>query len=103
MGVLQAKELVAAGLYPDEQAVVRDALRALLVEKPQLRLEIAVYQYRTEKVSLARAAALAGVSWERMREIIQHRGISLLLGPENLEEAIEEIASMEHIVHESTD
>ena len=53
-------------VYKDERTVVQDAVRALLSEKPQLRLEVAVHRYRTEEISLAKAAALAGVSWERM-------------------------------------
>jgi len=33
------KELVHAGLYPDEQSVVQEALRVLWQERPQLRIE----------------------------------------------------------------
>lgn len=37
---------------------MRDAVRALLAEKPQLRLEGAIHRYRAEDISLAKAAAL---------------------------------------------
>jgi len=101
MEAWQTKDFVSAGLYEDEGSVVRDAVRALLSEKPQLRLEVAIHRYRTEEISLARAAALAGVSWERMREILLSGGVQPRLGPESEEEAREEIQAMERIVGEN--
>jgi predicted HTH domain antitoxin len=97
----QTKVFVEAGLYDDEQAVMRDAVRALLTEKPQLRLEGAIHRYRTEEISLARAATLAGVSWERMREILLNRGVQLRLGPETEKEAREEIEALERILDDA--
>jgi predicted HTH domain antitoxin len=41
---------------------------------------------RWGEISLAKAAELAGVSWERMREILLSRGVQLRLGPETEEE-----------------
>jgi predicted HTH domain antitoxin len=88
------EHFVAAGLYEDDEAVVQDAVRALLTEKPQLRLEVAVHRYRTEDISLAKAAELAGVSWQRMREILLSRGVQLRLGSETKEEALEEVVAL---------
>lgn len=98
----RTEDLVSAGLYEDEESVIQDAVRALLVERPQLRLEVAIHRYRTEDLSLAKAAALAGVSWERMREILLSRGARLRLGPETEAEALEEIESMEQIVDQDS-
>jgi len=100
MQTWKTQDLVVAGLYKDEEAVVQDAIRALLSERPQLRLELAIHRYRSKEISLAKAAALAGVSWERMREILLSRGIQLYLGPETEAEAKEEIEAMERIVRE---
>ena len=94
----RTKDFVSAGLYDDEMSVIQDAVRALLAEKPQLRLEVAIHRYRTEDISLAKAAALAGVSWERMREILLNRGLKLRLGPENEKEAMDEIENLERII-----
>ena len=88
------EHFVAAGLYEDDKAVVQDAVRALLTEKPQLRLEVAIHRYRTEDISLAKAAELAGVSWQRMREILLSRGLQPRLGPETEEEAQEEVEAL---------
>jgi predicted HTH domain antitoxin len=89
------EHFVAAGLYEDDEAVVQDAVRALLTEKPQLRLEVAVHRYRTEDISLAKAAELTGVSWQRMREILLSRGLQPRLGPEREEEALQEVEALQ--------
>jgi len=70
---------LAAGLYEDEKAIAQDAVRALLSEEPHQRLELTIHRYRAEEISLAKAVALAGVSWERMREILLGRGVVLRL------------------------
>ncbi len=101
MDVWQTKVFVDAGLYDDEEAVMRDAVRALLTEKPQLRLEGAIHRYRTGEVSLGKAAALAGIPWERMREILVQRGVQLHLGPESEEEVQEEIETLERILEDA--
>lgn len=100
MEAWKTKDLVLAGLYKDEKAVELDAMRALLSERPQLRLELAIHRYRAEEISLAKAASLAGVSWERMREILLSRGVQPRLGPETQEEVYEEIQAMEKIIRE---
>lgn len=90
------EDLVAARLYPDEETVLHDALRYLFQNRPDVRIDFAVYRYQHDRdLSLAKAAALAGVSFERMKEILSSRGVALRLGPETLEEAKEEIEAME--------
>ena len=93
-------EDLSAGLYEDEKDVVQDAMRALLSERPQLRLELAIHRYRAEEISLAKAAAPAGVSWERRREILLGRGVEMRPGPETEGEALGEIQSMGKIARE---
>jgi len=100
IGSWKPKDFVAAGLYEDERSAVQDAMRALLSERPQFRLELAIHRYRSEEISLAKAAALAGVSWERMREILMSRGIQPRLGPETEDEAFNELEAMERILRE---
>jgi predicted HTH domain antitoxin len=90
------KSLVQAGLYPDEETALEEALRVLWQERPQLRLDWAVYQYRSGQLSLARAAALAGVSFDRMKDTLVQRGIQPRLGPASLEEARQEMEVVEN-------
>ena len=63
----------------------------MLQVRPALRLEMAIYRYQTEAISLGKAANLAGVSFEQMREILLNRGLELHLGPETKEEAKTEV------------
>jgi Arc/MetJ-type ribon-helix-helix transcriptional regulator len=83
------KSLVQAGLYPNEDAALEEALRVLWQERPQLRLDWAVYQYRSGELSLA------GVSFDRMKENLVQRGIQPRLGPANLDEAQAEVSEIE--------
>lgn len=89
--MLKAQDFVDAQLYEDEEAVIQDALRYLLRARTDLRLRLAVYRYRTEAISLAKAAELAGLSWAQMKDVLLEYGVQPRLGPETLEEAREEV------------
>ena len=54
-------------------------------------VELAIHRYQTEDISLGKAAELAGVSWEQMREMLLEHSIQPHLGPETIEEIEEEI------------
>jgi predicted HTH domain antitoxin len=99
--MLQLQMLVDARLYPNLDAVLQDALRALLQEKPQLRVELALYRYRTEDLSLAKAAHLAGLSFESFKALLVQRGIQSRLGPVDEQDARQEIAALERMPPES--
>ncbi len=91
---IELQELVEAGVYPDADTAMQEALRVLWQERPAVRINVAVHRYRTEELSVAKAAALAGVSFDRMKEILAERGVLLRLGPETLEEARAELDSL---------
>ncbi len=67
--------LIESGIYPDKETLFNDALGVLLEAKPQLRIEIAVRLYRKGKISLSRAAEIAGVSIEGIKNILSLHGI----------------------------
>jgi predicted HTH domain antitoxin len=91
---INAQLFVQAHLYPNEEAVIQDALRLLLRQRNDLRLKLVLYRYETEGLSLAKAAHLAGVSWAQMKEIMLEYGVQPQLGCETMEEAAEEIATL---------
>ena len=91
---IELQDLVRAGVYPDADTAVQEALRVLWQERPAVRIDVAVHRYRTENLSIAKAAALAGVSFDRMKEILSERGVPLRLGPETLDEARNELDSL---------
>lgn len=98
------EDLVAANVYPDTDTVVHDALRYLFQNRPDAQIDVAVHRYEHDRdLSLAKAASLAGVSFERMKEILSSRGIPLRLGPETIEEAQQEVKAMERWTDEGTD
>jgi len=65
-----------SGGYDSEEAVLEDALRALLAKRPELRTELAVTKYRNGDVSLNRAAELAGIAPAEFKDILSERGIT---------------------------
>ncbi len=88
--MITPQSFVEAKLYRNEEAVIQDALRHLLRSRPDLKIQLAVYQYREKKVSLEKAANLAGISWAQMKDILTEQGVPLRLGPETVAEARED-------------
>ncbi len=66
----------------------------MLLARPELRIQLAVYRYQKEEIFLAKAAELAGVGWAQMKDSMIEHGIPLRLGPETLAEAKNEIQSL---------
>lgn len=96
--MLQIEDFVNAQLYKNKDAVIQDALRHLLRNRPDFRVQLAIYRYQQESVSLAKAAELAGVSWWQMRDILLEQGIDPALGPETTEEAQVEVDQLRNYV-----
>ncbi len=67
--------LVKKGYYPSKSDLLKDAFRALLNTKAELRVSLAIELYLKEKVSLARAAELAGMTTIEFKELMAGRGI----------------------------
>jgi predicted HTH domain antitoxin len=86
--IIRAQDLVEAQLYESKEQVAEEALRHFLMDRPELRIQVAIHRYRTdESLSLAQAAAIAGTSLERMKEILDRHGVSLRLGSASVQEA----------------
>lgn len=94
IAILNPEIFVKADIFPNEESVVQEALRLLLRERADLRIKLALYCYQHEGLSLAKAAALAGVSWAQMKQIMLEQGIQPNLGPETLLEAEQEVESL---------
>ncbi|MDM8518928.1 UPF0175 family protein [Anaerolineales bacterium HSG6] len=93
--LITPQALVQAKLYPDEQTVIQEALQVLWQERPHIRLDWAIYQYQTTDISLAKAAWLAGVSFDRLKQLLIQRGIRPRLGVETLAELEEDVQVIE--------
>lgn len=92
---IDVQELVEAGVYPDAETAVQEALCVLWQQRPGVHIEVAVHRYLTEGLSVDMAAALAGVCFDRIKEILAERDVPLRPGPETLEEARAELDSLE--------
>jgi len=86
---IKPKELVDLALYKDEQEVIDEGVRYILRSHPEYRIEIAIKRYKEETVSLGKAADLAGISLEEMKEVLRTRGVALK-GPQSKEEIKED-------------
>jgi len=67
--------LIEAGYYSSKSDVVKDALRTLLETKSNLRVAASVEMYKGGKVSIGKAAELAGMSLIEFKEVLINRGI----------------------------
>lgn len=86
---IKPEELVELGLYKDEQEVLEEGIRHILRLHPEYKIEIAVKRYKDEQVSLGKAADIAGISIEEIKEILRARGIAMK-GPESVQEVNED-------------
>ena len=68
--------LVESKLYPNREEIIRDAFRALLKAKPNLKIKNAIALYLSDEVSFSRAAELAGLCSKELKSILTERGIS---------------------------
>ena len=69
--------LLNADIYGSKDAVISDAMRALLTLKPGLRIEIAIDLYRNGKVTLWKAADIAALSMEEFKDVLASRSIKI--------------------------
>lgn len=67
--------IIDTGYYDNRSEFIQDAIRMYLAQKPEMRLVAAVELYRQDKITLSRAAEIAGLSFEGMKSILQDEGI----------------------------
>ena len=88
--------VVQAGDYTSREEVIGHALDVLLAANPPLRISTAVGLYRWGKVTLTRAAEIAGLELEAFKEQLAERNVPILL-----DEAPDEVrAGAELIQHQ---
>jgi len=94
---LEIEYLLKIGAYRTEGEVLKDALRQLLLSRPGYRIDIAAKLYTDDKISLGKAAELAGMSFDEMKDVLIQRGIKPKLGIETISEALDEIDALKEI------
>lgn len=86
-------QLVKTRLFPDEQAVLRSALRALFQSQPEIKQQMVVRAYTGGEISLGKAAEMLGVSPEEMKDILSESGAEIHLGPRTVDELLQDAAN----------
>ena len=89
----EVNQLVNAGLFPDEQSVLRSAMRSLFEAKPDLRRKMVAAAYTKGDISIGKAAQIMGVFQEEMKEIILETGGQVHLGPLTTAELKQDVAN----------
>jgi predicted HTH domain antitoxin len=77
--------LVRLGLYASREEVISDAVRQLLLNNRSLRLELALDLFRTDEVSLGRAAEIAGLDYWQFQAVLRERQIPIVIEAESAE------------------
>jgi predicted HTH domain antitoxin len=89
----EINQLVKARLFPDEQLVLRSAMRSLFEAKPELKRRMVVAAYTNGDISLGKSAQIMGVSQEEMKDIIRESGGQIHLGPLTIDELKQDVAN----------
>lgn len=82
------------GNFGSREEFLEEAFRAFLKEHPELRVKLAVEKYRSESVSLNRAAEIAGLSTEEFKEKLAEHGVNRDPGFLSEEERDEELRKL---------
>ena len=62
--------IINAGYYDNRSELIRDALRLFFTEKKEIRLAAAIELYRENKITISRAAEIAGIPFDSMKSIL---------------------------------
>ena len=87
--------LVESGEYTSRSDVLKAAFRVFLENKPEKRTLIGIEMYRRGRVSLIRAAEIAGMNFESFKEVLADRGIRIRTASPTEKELEEEIKYLE--------
>jgi len=67
--------IIRAGYYDNRSELIRDALRSFMSHKTHVRLVAALKLYERGKATIARAAEIAGMPYEDMKNILEEEGL----------------------------
>lgn len=69
-------------------------------ENPEYKMKLALYRYQNEDISIGKAAQIAGVCWEDMRDELIKNGITPRLAPRTIEEAQKDYHTIRKFISE---
>jgi predicted HTH domain antitoxin len=75
-----ADALVWGGVYSTKTELLDDALRTFFEFRKDMRITAVVEMYKTDEISISKAAELAGVSTEEIKDFLAKAGIKIRRG-----------------------
>ncbi len=77
---------VKSGYFDNRSELIREALREYLQKLQKHSLTVAVDLYRRGDISLGKASEIAGVGYEKMKDILAEKEIPIQRGPRTRKE-----------------
>ena len=90
--------LIKSGHYYNMDDFIKDAIRSLFEYKPVMKIDAAIELYNEEKVSLGKAAEIAGMNIIQFKEVLGNRGIIRKIGSGSVKELENNIMRLEKLV-----
>ncbi len=72
--------LVRGRVYSTKNELIEDALRTFFEFRKDMRIAAVVEMYKTEEMSISKAAELAGVSTEEIKDFLAKAGVRIKRG-----------------------
>ncbi|MCK4466233.1 MAG: UPF0175 family protein [Bacteroidales bacterium] len=74
---IELEATVNAGIFKNKSVALREAISTFFIVKPSMRLEAAIELYKEKKVTLGKAAEIAGIDLWSFKDLIGDRGIKV--------------------------
>ncbi|MCI0503609.1 UPF0175 family protein [Candidatus Micrarchaeota archaeon] len=94
----KAEMLVEAGMFGNMSELIREAVRHLVEEKKLSDLDLAIELYKKDKVSLGKAAAIAGIPYDEMLDALYLRGVQPRFEPATTKDADKELKAAKRLL-----
>ncbi len=91
---MEIEAIVNAGIFKDKSHLLREAINTFFAVKPKMRLEAAIQLFKDKKVTLGRAAEIAGTDRWQLKDILADRGIDIIVECDDSEEMDRRISSL---------
>ncbi len=91
---MEINAIVDAGIFKHKSDVLREAINTFFAVKPKMRLEAAIQLFRDKKVTLGRAAEIAGIDRWQLKDILGDRGINIVVECDDSREMDRRISSL---------
>jgi len=91
---MEIDALIKRGYYDNKSEIFREAIRGLFANNQTLRISAVVELYQDRRISLGKAAEMAGLTIEEMKEIFASQDVIFERGPSDNEEMEEQVEQM---------